>query len=54
MKLKDEEKEKLKETIQNSDNDRQKREFMDAEQKEEFKKEKNSEELKGSNDKEKK
>lgn len=39
MKLKDEEKEKLKKSIQNSDLERQKREFMDAEQKEEFKKE---------------
>ncbi|MUP46283.1 hypothetical protein E0K83_11070 [Gramella sp. BOM4] len=35
MKLKEEEKEKLKKDIQNSDADRQKREFMDREQKKE-------------------
>ncbi|AVR45836.1 hypothetical protein C7S20_11560 [Christiangramia fulva] len=39
MKLKDEKKEELKRDIQHPDNERQKREFMDAEQKEELKKE---------------
>lgn len=38
MNLKEEEKEKLKKDIQHPDNERQKREYMDAEQKKEFEK----------------